>query len=99
MKIKRTVTITKTVEVDVDNNCFTEEMLNEFESYMFTLDEKNTRKESLISYICGYLAQYEDSNFVEGIGRVHHKYSSCTNETSVISDVDVTFECVETDEY
>jgi hypothetical protein len=69
---KRVVVISETISINIADECFTEDWLDEFEKCFFTLDEKSTRKESLISHACFCLVNGSDIDFIEGIGQVVH---------------------------
>lgn len=73
MKAKVIVATTKTVEADINNDCLTEEFMDEFEIFMFPLNEKATRIESMVAYVCSQIAEH-DGVFIEGIGRPVHTH-------------------------
>lgn len=92
MKAIREVVKTKEIEVEVNEKCFTDEFLDDFEAYMFKLDSKDTREESLIDYILSYLADngscVSGFLFIEGAGWASMKgFQSNDIEASIVYNI------------
>lgn len=74
MKKTVIVTIEKVIELDIKDECLTDEALDEFEGCIFKLDDKDTRVDSLFAYVAEQVANYEGIGFVEGVGKIVMDY-------------------------
>lgn len=80
MKKTVLVTITKEIEVDIPDEMFTDEYLEEFSSHMFYVDSAD----ELFEHAAQYIARF-DRNFVEGIGNVGYTELSEDIETEIVA--------------
>lgn len=80
MKKTVLVTITKEIEVDIPDEMFTDEYLEEFSSHMFYVDSAD----ELFEHAAQYIARHE-RNFVEGIGNVSYTELSEDIETEIVA--------------
>ena len=77
MKKKIEVIVSETMTLVIDDKCLTKEALDEFEELFYPLDEKDTREDSLYSYVASCLVRF-DNDFIEGVGQAVqvNRYSS-----------------------
>jgi len=76
MKRKVSVTIEKTVELEINDECLTDKFLDEFEGCIGDLevDAKGSRIDGLFLHAASQIAQYEEISFIEGIGKSGAQY-------------------------
>lgn len=88
--MKKTLTVTKTIEVEIDDTHLTPERLAEFSSYMFEL----RNLDHLFKYAAEHVASYGEC-FVEGVGEAKDafyrpsatiKFGILDVETEVLDD-------------
>lgn len=80
MKKTITVVITKTVDVEIKDECLTDEFLDEFENLIYNLDNKTNRIDSLFEHVGRHIAMYDDINFLEGIGKAAGRYAPTSDK-------------------
>ena len=73
------VTITKEIEIDIPDEMLTDEALEEFSSYMYSVDSV----EELFEHAGQYIARF-GQGFVEGIGKVGYTELFEDVETEVL---------------
>ena len=79
MKKTVCVTITKEIEIDIPDEMLTDDALEEFSSYMYSVDSV----EELFEHAGQYVASL-DMDFVEGIGKVQYTEFYEDVETEVL---------------
>lgn len=80
MKKTVLVTITKEIEVDIPDEMLTEDVLIEFSSSMYKVDQI----EDLFAHAAEYVARF-DRSFVEGIGNVSYTELLEDIETEIVA--------------
>lgn len=83
-KFEITVHRTDTYEIEVDENVINEEWINNFESYMWELDD-DCPHEDLAKHIGQMRARFGSHTFMEGFGYIpaEHEYVLASEKKSV----------------
>ncbi|POZ49876.1 hypothetical protein [Methylovulum psychrotolerans] len=68
MKKRVVVTITKILDIDINDKNLTDEELDDFEKSMWKLEDYDSREEALFCFVASQVAQF-DEHHIDCVGR------------------------------